>query len=244
MSLGSFTWKLFRGLTLLILVMGVSMSSVSLLNSKSSYFSDLSTNFPWVNRYVFGFALLIASAVVIERQGSYRLRTILFGGRERVPVLHIAVVGICFGIFMTLVDFLPVIYNGGLRLDYDPSLINLLGRMGYVWILVGVSEEFLFRGLIQNSICYEPDPQVNLLLFKTARSNVISSLLYGLSHFVNFLSKPVSFVLPQVLYTILFGLALGHFYIKSGRLVEPIIIHNLADGLEYTLEYLMYLVMT
>jgi membrane protease YdiL (CAAX protease family) len=115
--------------------------------------------------------------------------------------------------------------------------------MGYVWVLVGVSEEFLFRGLIQTSIRYEPDPQFNLWLFKTSRSNVISSLLYGLSHFVNLLSKPVSFVFPQVLYTILFGLALGHVYIRSGRLVEPIIIHNLADGLEYTLEYLMHLAM-
>jgi len=243
MSLGSFTWKFFRGLTLLILVIGVSMSSVSLLNSKSSDFSEFSTNFPWVNSYVFGFTLLIASAITIKRQGTYRLRTILFSRRERVQVLHIAVIGISFGVFMTLVDFLPVIFNESIRLDYDPSLINLLGRMGYVWVLVGVSEEFLFRGLIQTSICYEPDPQVNLSLFKTSRSNIIASLLYGLSHFVNLLSKPVSFVFPQVLYTILFGLALGHVYIRSGRLVEPIIIHNLADGLEYTLEYLMHLAM-
>ena len=145
---------------------------------------------------------------------------------------------------MTLVDFLPIIYNGGIGLDYDPSLINLMGRMVYVWVLVGVSEEFLFRGLIQKSISYEPDPQVNLSLFNTSWSNVIASLLYGLSHLVNLLSKPVSFVFPQVLYTILFGLALGHVYIKSGRLVEPIIIHNLADGMEYTLEYLIYLAMT
>lgn len=243
MSLGGFRWKFFRGLTLLILVMGVSMSSVSLLNTMSSNFEFL-PDFPWVNSYVFGFALLTSSAIAIKRQGPVRLSTILFGVGERFPILYIAVIGICFGVFMTLVDFLPVIFNGGIRLDYDPSLINLLGRMGYVWILVGVSEEFLFRGLIQATIRYEPDPQVSLCSrFKTSESNVIASLLYGLSHLVNLFSKPVSFVLPQVVYTVLFGLALGHVYIKSGRLVEPIIIHNLADGLEYTLEFLMYLYM-
>lgn len=243
MRLGGFTWKFFRGLTLLMLVMGVSMSSASLLNSLSPKFFEFSSIFPWVNSYVFGLSLVLASSVAISRLGPLRLHNVLVSRKERIPLVYLVVMGVCFGAFMTLVDFLPALFNGGIKLDFEPSLINLLGRMGYVWFLVGVSEELLFRGLIQTSISYEPDPQVNLLFLKTSESNLISSLLYGFSHLINLLSKPVSFVVPQVLYTILFGLALGHVYKNAGRLVEPIIIHNLADGLEYTLEYLMYLTM-
>jgi membrane protease YdiL (CAAX protease family) len=145
---------------------------------------------------------------------------------------------------MSLIDFLPVISSGEMKLDFEPSLINLFGRMGYVWFLVGFSEEFLFRGLIQTSLGYESDPTINLLFFKTSENNLISSLLYGFSHVLNLSSKPVSFVFPQIIYTFFFGLALGCVYNRSGRLIETIIIHNIADGLEYTLEYLMYVVLT
>ena len=70
---------------------------------------------------------------------------------------------------------------------------------------------------------------------------IVAAAIFGLSHFFNLYRKPLEFVVPQMIYATIFGLVAGYVYQETRSLAGPVIMHNVADGLETTIEYLLYL---
>ena len=89
-------------------------------------------------------------------------------------------------------------------------------------ILVGLAEEFCFRGLI-----------VPLFLRRfhgNAYKAVIgSSILFGLMHLINLKSISFGYVSIQVIFAIAFGLLLGAIYVKTNNLALVVVLHMLKD---------------
>jgi hypothetical protein len=161
--------------------------------------------------------------------------------KNRVDLPMVVPIGLSLGLLMTLIDHLPLIVTGEFSLGYEPMTINIMGRLSYTGIMVGLAEESIFRGFLQGSLMEKNEPTFNLPGLKLYQSNIIASLIYGASHLLNIFSKSFSYVLPQIIYTTILGTILGYLYRSNGRLVNPIITHNLSNGVETTLEYLIYL---
>ncbi|RLI14543.1 MAG: hypothetical protein DRO43_03720 [Candidatus Hecatellales archaeon] len=58
-------------------------------------------------------------------------------------------VGVFFGILLSLRYILQIAWHTPLVIPHTVTVLNIVGNMTFQWIIVGISEETMFRGLIQ-----------------------------------------------------------------------------------------------
>jgi len=162
-------------------------------------------------------------------------------GSRDLKLAFSIVVGIVFALFMALIDYLPPIVQGRFEIGYDLTFTNVLGTLSFMWIFVGIAEETLSRGLIQTYLMKNMSGDVKIASWNIKRATILSGAIFGLSHFFNIYRKPLEFVIPQMIYATVFGIIVGYVYQETQSLAGPIVMHNVADGLETTIKYLLYL---
>lgn len=92
-------------------------------------------------------------------------------------------------------------------------------------ILIGITEEFLFRGILVSSLSDTFKGRHGVFL-----TVLVSSAVFSLFHFINLASGSAFIpVLMQVGYSFLIGAMLATLYIKTGGLWLCVIIHALFD---------------
>jgi len=92
----------------------------------------------------------------------------------------------------------------------------------FMTLCVGISEEGLFRGYIQNHL---------EKLFTARNAILVQAILFGAWHFVWDLSPFNPFDMAQrVLFTFLYGLVIGYFYSKTRSLTPLVLAHGLWDS--------------
>ena len=100
------------------------------------------------------------------------------------------------------------------------------------WFLIGLAEEGLFRGVIQELF-------MDIFGSKTRKgvtlSIICTATVFGLNHFQNLLAGvSLTFVLIQVANAIALGLVFGAITYRSGRSILPIVlIHAFIDGASF-----------
>lgn len=122
------------------------------------------------------------------------------------------------------------------------SVANLVGMLTFQAILVGPSEEFLFRGLIQSALNNVPRFGSRAIPFARARlrlGTVYAALVFGLLHLVGLLQHPFTFVLPTAAFAFVFGLVAGHYYDRTGNLWGASILHDISDFIALGLPLLL-----
>jgi membrane protease YdiL (CAAX protease family) len=106
--------------------------------------------------------------------------------------------------------------------DYDNFATDTVIAILVSGLFVGFAEELIARGFV-----------VNLLRrhgYKEFAVAVLSSLLFALMHAVNLLSgQALTVVLPTMLYTFFFGIAMYLTLRVTGHIVWPMILHALTD---------------
>lgn len=103
------------------------------------------------------------------------------------------------------------------------SPMNILGYLTFQWIEVGLSEETMFRGLIQTYLMKNLSGYVKILGHNLHVGIVIGAILWGAFHFINILVLPIGPVVFFVLFTTIAGLVLGYAYQETGSLLTTII---------------------
>ena len=97
-------------------------------------------------------------------------------------------------------------------------------------ILVGVSEEFLFRGQIQTGLNNSIKSTVHIGRVNLRLGTILATVAFAGFHFAN---------LPNLLFALIFGLLIGHAYDRTSNLWGAIIIHNTVDFLGYIIPILL-----
>jgi len=105
-------------------------------------------------------------------------------------------------------------------------VISVLGNMTFQWIVVGLSEETMFRGLIQTYLMNNLRGYVKILGHDLHIGTVIGAILWGAFHFLNILVMPLESVVFVVALTTIAGLFMGYAYQETGSLLTTIIVHN------------------
>lgn len=120
-------------------------------------------------------------------------------------------ISIPLGIFRLLID------STSIYVSLDSFIIEIIYSFFLYVFFVGITEEVIFRGYIQN--------QLNLWIKKGKFIiPIIQGLLFGVWHIVNG-------DLSQVIFASLFGIGIGYFkqYFKSCSLLSTVLAHGIYD---------------
>ena len=222
---------------LAVLTFVATLPTTSLIES---YFDAATLEaYPWIISYGQDISQIIAAVILMLIIGG-GLRQWGFNLKSKNLYLGAAVgVGVVFGILMTLVDHLPVLLSGDKIDGYDLNTVNVLGTLTKVWVVVGISEEIVYRGLMVGFLMRKFTGQVRFFKWEIPTGGVIVAGLFALAHVESFWTGSPLYAAGQQVYAIGAGLCLAYLYAKSRSLLAPIIAHNIANGIEITAVFIL-----
>ena len=166
-----------------------------------------------------------------------------FNLRQKPPIFthrRMLILGILFGLLMSLKYVSSLVRGAPLDIPQPVTFRNVLGNLTFQWIVVGLSEETMFRGLIQTHLMKNLSGYIRILGHDLHVGTVIGAVLWGLFHFINILVMPFGSVVLTVALTTAAGLLMGYAYQETGSLLTTIIVHNTIFGVPLTIGYIFY----
>lgn len=150
-------------------------------------------------------------------------------------------IGVFFGLVFSLSYVIQLVTDVPLDIPYPVTPLNIVGNMTFQWIIVGVSEETMFRGLIQTYLMERLEGNVEIAGREFHVGTVIAAIFWGGFHFINVLvGMPINAAFFLVLITSAIGLLMGYAYQKTGSLLTTIVIHNTIFGVPTLIGYILY----
>jgi membrane protease YdiL (CAAX protease family) len=133
------------------------------------------------------------------------------GYTYRLTANDVATAGVAFVVYAVVA--VPIAFATGF-IGWRPELdaTHLVGGPLIIYLVTGVPEEFLFRGLLQNLLAR---------WLGARRGLVMASIIFGLAH----LPDP-----RYVLLATIAGLAYGWVYLRTQRITASAITHTLVDA--------------
>jgi membrane protease YdiL (CAAX protease family) len=169
-------------------------------------------------------------------------------GDVRLALRIVAVFSLIWTILTFGVDFLPFAVRGDQPgLAYHFTSANVIGVLAFEWLLVGVSEEILFRGLIMGLVAHVFGGTVRLGLeraaFRVSVAGILAAAIFAFAHTIAYsrlFFLPFSFQPDwlQVVEAFIFGIFYAALREKTGSLLGAIVSHNISDGLYMSMTFL------
>jgi membrane protease YdiL (CAAX protease family) len=128
---------------------------------------------------------------------------------------------------------LNLIFKFPSQINYELTPHNIVSDLFFDFVLTGLSEEILFRGLIMGILLHTWKGNLNIGNFQVSTAGIITALLFALAHIgIDYESFTISNISPMQL---IFAVGLGLFYAimrdKTKSLLGPLIAHGVSDGL-------------
>jgi len=172
-----------------------------------------------------------------------RLREYGFNLKQKPPTFthkRMFMVGSIFGILMSLRYIPQIVSNVPLDIPQPVTVVSIAGNITFQWIIVGLCEETMFRGLIQTYLMKNLEGNVNILGQHLHIGTILGAIFWGGFHFIEILHTPLVNLLFLVLLTTAIGLLMGYAYQKTGSLLTTIIVHNTLFGVHLIVGYIIY----
>lgn len=134
-----------------------------------------------------------------------------------------------------------ILFVGAPGVDHPLTPFFIVGRLAFGFLLVGVSEEILFRGLFHTWLARSWTGQVRVRGVEMPTAGIVAALVFTLAH-VGFRIAPfeVYHLVPlQLVQALVLGLFYSWAYHRTGSLLAPIVAHNFSDGVLWLGEYLL-----
>ncbi len=123
-----------------------------------------------------------------------------------------------------------------------PEAPLLAADLVFLALVVGPTEELLFRGLIQTGVNGSVSGELQLLGWRLRVGTMLAALVFGLWHLVNLTYQPLGPTAEQVLIATVVGLVIGVVYDRTRNLVGAAVLHGLLDLSGTALPLLAYTV--
>ncbi|TMF88365.1 MAG: CPBP family intramembrane metalloprotease [Chloroflexi bacterium] len=118
--------------------------------------------------------------------------------------------------------------------------VTLAAQLVALALVVGPSEELLFRGVIQTSLNRSIHAAMRWRGWRLPLGTLFAAVLFGLFHLVNLGFQPLATTLEQVVVGIALGLVIGVLYDRTGNLIGAGLFHSVADFSGTALPFLAY----
>ena len=176
-------------------------------------------------------AIVLAWVLVLGR----RFPVGRFDRRELRPWYLLALVFLLISIGETL-------GSPSARSLHVPGVATLAAQLLFLAVVVGPTEELLFRGLIQTSLNASIRASVSIRGWRLGLGTVIAALLFGLFHLVNLGYQGLGVTLEQVFFAAVIGLVIGVLYDRTRNLIGASLAHGVADFSARAIPLLAYLI--
>ena len=195
---------------------------------------------PWLAMLANLVMLVIALVLIAWFSGGNLSEYGLRWPKQRRYVLSALLCGAAFGLLMTFVDYFPQILR---HIPPPDNLALTPGSIGawlfFQGIYVGPIEEIPFRGLLQTFLMQRTSGRVRFWKYEMHVAGIILALLFALAHLTSFWTENFWLAFGQQIYAFALGILYAYWREQSGSLLAPIIGHNMSDGVEYILMFLM-----
>lgn len=227
------------------LAFGAGFLVLALLN-RIPDFNLLAQNSPWIPKYIADSLAFGIGMIMIWRISQGRFKEYGFTLAKRSLKLKLsAALGIILASVGILLDHLPELIAGTKIKPVYPypfTVVNVLGMMSFQWIFVGIFEETITRGLVQTPLMNKLKGTVTIFKWDFHTGSVITGIIFGVGHFVPhiFFGGPWFSLAPHLIFATIYGLCSSYIYQETRSLAGPILMHNIVDGLLYSVDYLLY----
>jgi hypothetical protein len=148
--------------------------------------------------------------------------------------------GLMAGLVMTMVDFAPqIVTHVAPKFDDALTRNNVLGWLFFQGVYSGIVEEVPYRALLVSYLSAVMPGKVHWRRFEMNGAGVVVAIILALPKFGYLITEPVLVAFGQVLYTFAFGVLLAYWLEKSKSVLAPIIGHNVAFLVRWTLMFAM-----
>lgn len=149
--------------------------------------------------------------------------------RGRSYVATAIILGLLFGIIMTVVDYAPEIVARVAPHDSTFQLTNVFGWLFYQGVFVGPTEEIPYRGLVVTYLTLHMPGKLRYGRFEMNGAGVVVAAIitsgFGLPALI---TQSFLIAVGQILYVFFGNVVLAYLLEKSGSVLAPAIGHNVA----------------
>lgn len=149
------------------------------------------------------------------------------------------IIGVSSGLILSLNHVVQILRGAQLDIHRPVTALNVLGYMTFQWMVVGVSEETMFRGLIQTYLMKSLEGTVNIADHEFHVGTIIGAIFWGGFHLINALMMPLEAAIFTAVITTPIGLLMGYAYQQTGSLFTTIIVHNTIFGVPLVVGYVL-----
>jgi hypothetical protein len=125
---------------------------------------------------------------------------------------------ILLAIAIPIAIFSAILFGKMSLVGFTP--LSLIMNLLFVSVLVGISEEFVFRGQVQTGLNNSLKKTLKLGKGSIRLGTILAALAFAALHFPDISSIPFALV---------FGIIVGHFYDKTNNIWGAVLIHNTVD---------------
>lgn len=140
---------------------------------------------------------------------------------------------VIFGIVIAASTAIQIAGGVEPRNPVGATMTEVLGRLFFMLVISGLSEEVLFRGMMQTPLTRWFPGVVRLRTLDLPVAGVITALIFAAVH-INFTLAPLAITnlyWPQVILAFVLGVVYAVAYHRTGSLLAPILMHNISNGL-------------
>jgi len=106
-------------------------------------------------------------------------------------------------------------------------------------LVVGITEETVFRGLFLSYLLNRISYRVRLGAFEVSAAGILIAIVFSLSHARAFWQTTLFSALGQQIYATAIGIFCAYLFEQSGSLLAPAIAHSAGDFVEWSCCFVM-----
>ncbi len=228
------------------LAFGTGFFVIALFTKSIPGFERLVQSSTWMPKYIGDSVAFAVAMIIIWRVSQGRLGEYGFTlARRNLKIKFSIILGVLIGLMGVLLDHFSELI-AGVKIEpahpYPLTGINVLGMMAFQWIFVGLFEEPITRGLVQTPLMNKLKGSVKIFKWDFHIGSVITAIIFGVGHFGPHMFFGGSWLTlaPHLLFATAYGLCSSYIYQETRSLVGPILMHNVVDGLLYSVDFLFY----
>lgn len=222
---------------LFIILLGVPLLAKVLLANVDLFSLDPENVFLWFMLRHFLQAFIIFGILLIVSK-IYKIDFKLGLGDKKIGLQFLKKFMIIFTIGCLVFYLISYFGSQLMPYDFEYNVRNIVGYLSFQLFFSGPSEELIFRAFSITMFTYFVTNKK--IMRKVSYANIFAAIVFGLAHIsINVFPFSISFVLPQIITSILLGYFYGDCYEKSKSVIFPMIMHSFSNVLMVGLTFIL-----